>query len=267
MPMRPLSARNPRIRRLTKLVRRPGERAEQRALVVEGPTLLGEAIERGVPILEVYVDADRVDDDRITALLDLVPDVARPVWIVPAGSLDRIGDAASSQGILAVVRNRELEPRPDRFVLVLDHIADPGNAGTLIRAAAAAGAGAVSSIGGADLSAPKVVRASAGTVLSMPMLRYETLSEAMHDLRERGFRLVGAVPRGGADHGSARLDDRSALILGNEAHGLDPGVIGGLDDRVTIEMAADAESLNVAMAGTVLCFEIVRRRGTTTPAG
>lgn len=259
--MRPLSARNPRIRRLDRLVRQTRERADRRALVVEGPVLLREAITRGARIVDVYVAADAAEDPRIIEVLDDRPDPSPPAWIVPAGLLDRIGDAVTSRGILAVVEQPD-PPVADRgFVLVLARIADPGNTGTLIRAAAAAGAAAVVTIGGADPTAPKVVRASAGTIFSMPVLRYRAAADAVSALRDRGYRVLGAVPRNGIGHTEARLDDRTAVMLGNEAHGLDAEELAELDGLITIEMAGDTESLNVAMAGTVLCFEARRHGG------
>lgn len=257
---RPLSAQNPRVRRLTRLVRRRRERVEQRALVVEGPVLIGEALDRGVSIQEVFVDEDRCADPAIRNLLRRLPDGIDGPWSLPTGTLDRVGDAATSQGVLAIAERTEgvLPAVPTGFVPVLVDIADPGNAGTLIRAAVASGAAAVVLIGGVDVTNPKVIRASAGTLFGIPLVERDEVG-ALDELRTLGYRLLGAVPRGGIPHTEAPFEQPSAIVLGNEARGLDDPTLAQLDRSVTIDMAGPAESLNVAMAGTILFFEALRR--------
>ena len=104
--MRPLSPRNPRVARAARLVRRSDERAAQGALVVEGPTLLGAALDAGAKVREVYVDEAAAARGPVAQVLDRLPDDA-DAWELPAGALDRIGDVATSQGILAVVARPE----------------------------------------------------------------------------------------------------------------------------------------------------------------
>lgn len=260
--MRPLSARNPRVIRLGRLARRRGDRAEQRAFVVEGPVLVAAALDAGLDVREVFVDADAADRPAIADLVDRL-DPATPAWVLPGGLLDRIGDAATSQGITAVVARPEPSaptPADQSFVLVLADVADPGNAGTLMRAALAAGAGAVVVIGGVDPTNPKVVRSSAGALFHLEVITDDDPDRAFETLRAAGYRLVGAVVRGGTIHHDLDLTGPVALVLGNEAHGLDADQVARLDDLVTIDMAGPTESLNVAMAGTVLCFEVLRQR-------
>lgn len=232
-------------------------------MVVEGPILVTEAIERGARIRELYVDEDRIDPAEIRRILERLESRRADVesWAVPSGTLDRVGDTSTSQGVLAVVERpaTDLPELSDGFVLVLAELADPGNVGTLVRSAAAAGAAGVMGIGGVDLSNPKVVRASAGTIFGMPIVERHEVTDALEELRASGRRLVGAVVRGGESHTRIDLDGPVALVLGNEAHGLDEQIVGGLDSLVTIDMAGPAESLNVAMAGTILCFEMMRR--------
>ena len=186
------------------------------------------------------------------------------VWALEPGVLDRVGDAVTSQGLLAVADRpvASIPPaEPGRFVLVLVELADPGNAGTLVRAAVAAGAAAVVGVGGVDLTNPKVVRASAGALFGAPVVERRGAAplDVVHELRDAGYRTVGAVVRGGVDHTRVDLGDAPALLLGNEAHGLAPEVLEHLDETATIDMAGPTESLNVAMAGTLLCFEVLRR--------
>lgn len=261
--MRPLSTRNPRVQRLTRLVRRPEERAEQRAFVVEGPILLGAALDGGVRVLDVYVDESAVAARAaVRAVLDRLPPGVEP-WVLPAGALERIGDATTSQGVVGVVEQREAPwPSPDTgsFVLLLAELADPGNMGTLIRAAVAAGAGAVVVAGGVDPTSPKVVRASAGSVFATDVVRAPSAEQAADRLRAVGYRVLGTVVGGGTPYDEVDLTGPVAVVLGNEAHGLAPEVAARLDALVTIPMAGPTESLNVAMAGSVLCFEVLRQR-------
>lgn len=262
--MRPLSARNPRVRRLTDLVRRPRGRADERVFVVEGPVLVGVALDAGATVVEVYADAEAMGRPAVAAVLDRL-DPTTATWVLPAGTLDRVGDAVTSQGLLALVaRSDQRWPTPERapFVLVLAEVADPGNVGTLIRAAVAAGAGAVVAAGGADPTSPKVVRSSAGAVVGVDLVVCAAAADATNRLRSAGYRLVGTVINGGTPYDRAELGAPLAVVVGNEAHGLSADLAAELDENLTIPMAGPTESLNVAMAGTIICFEVLRRART-----
>lgn len=260
--LRPLSSSNPRIKLLGRLARHRGERHEQRALLVEGPTLIATAIEAGAEVREVYVAEERSGDPALARLLDRLPTEV-PRWSVESKALERAGDATTSQGVLAVVEHSQATlPRAsaDGFVLVLAEVADPGNTGTVIRAAVASGADAVVVASGADPTAPKVVRASAGACFHVPVIRRTRPSEAFDEVRRAGYRLMGAVVEGGRQHDSVDLTGPVAIVVGNEARGLSEQAAGHLDERLTIPMAGPTESLNVAMAATVLSFEVLRQR-------
>ena len=148
---------------------------------------------------------------------------------------------------------------PDDLVLVLVGVSDPGNTGTIIRTAEACAARCVVVVGGADPWAPKAVRASAGSVLRVPVASADDARLALDALRAAGAVIVAADPSGGEPHHSGVLAAGSgpvALVLGSESHGLDSSL--PVDRRVRIPMADGTESLNVAMAATLLAFE--RRR-------
>jgi TrmH family RNA methyltransferase len=259
--MRPLSARNPRIKRLTRLVKRRDERAEQRALVVEGPVFIAGALDAGLDVLDVYVDEAAAARPSVTALVERLAEET-PVWSLPAGVLDRVGDVTTSQGVLAVVAQRETAwpvPAEEPFVLVLADLQIPGNVGTLIRAASAAGAGAVVVAGGVDPTNPKVVRSSAGALFGIDVVTAASPAEAIDRLRADGYRIATTVVDGGESYDAADLATPLAVVLGSEAHGVDDATRAAADLLVTIPMAGPTESLNVAMAGTVVCFEVLRR--------
>ncbi len=272
MTVRPLSARNPRVQRLARLARRREDRAGERAFLVEGPVLLGTALDAGAEVREVFVAAGAPPRPATAEVLGRLGP-ATDVWEVPAGVLTRVGDTATSQGLIAVVgRPDHPWPEPARapFVLVLADVADPGNAGTLIRSAAAAGAGAVVVAGGVDPSSPKVVRASAGAVFSVPVVEVgapgrdgELARQAVARLADDGYRTIATVVDPAAPSlFDADLDGPVAVVLGNEAHGLDAATVAACAAALHVPMAGPTESLNVAMAGTVVCFEVLRRRST-----
>lgn len=145
-----------------------------------------------------------------------------------------------------------------RWILVADRVADPGNLGTMIRSAVAAGASAVlTTPGSVDLYSPKVVRAAAGSLFSVPCMTDVTLS----DLAAGGWELVGTSSHdmpGTMVYDEADLSQSCALVMGNESAGLDPSA--PVSRWVTIPHTGPVESLNVAMACTVLCFELARQR-------
>ena len=260
--MRPLSARNPRVNTLARLARRREDRADQRALLVEGPVLLATALDAGAEVVDVYVHDDALDRPAVAAVLARLDPAVVP-WVVPSGTLERVGDVRTSQGVISVIRQRDApwpSPAATSFVLVLAEVADPGNAGTLIRAAAAAGAGAVVLAGGVDPTNLKVVRASAGALFGIDVVTAPTPVDALARLSTAGYRIVGTVVRDGQPHDEADLTGPVALVVGNEAHGLGPEVVAVLDRAITIPMAGPTESLNVAMAGTIVCFEVLRQR-------
>lgn len=172
-------------------------------------------------------------------------------------------DSASPQGVAAIVEtpNTSLDRLADdaSLVLVLAEVRDPGNAGTLIRSALGAGADAVIfTVGSVDPFGPKTVRSAAGALFSIPVLQGE-LKEVVAALRTRGFTVWGTQTGAEAAH-SADLTKKVALVLGNEAWGLPAEATGLLDSALGIPMPGPAESLNVAVAGSILLFEAARQR-------
>jgi TrmH family RNA methyltransferase len=147
------------------------------------------------------------------------------------------------------------------LVVVCVDVRDPGNLGTVLRSAEAAGAGGVVCCDGSvDLYNPKVVRASAGSVFHVPVVAGGEPVEVLERLGTAGLQRIGTVARGGDAVDDVDLCGPLAFALGNEAHGLSAEVDAMLDRRVTIPMIGRTESLNVGMAAAVLCFEAARQR-------
>jgi RNA methyltransferase, TrmH family len=179
-----------------------------------------------------------------------------PVHQLAAGVVERVASTETPQGLLAIVEIRSDDTALDRadLVLVVDRLGDPGNLGTLIRSAEAAGIDAVVvTPGSVDRFNPKTVRATAGALFRVP-----TVTAELAEVRAAGFRLLGTSSHQGTSHRHVDWSGRVAIIVGNEAHGLPDDT--PVDEWVTIRHRGRAESLNVAMAGTVLCFEAAGRR-------
>ena len=204
------------------------------------------------------------EHEETLALLGPI-DAPVAVHVLDRKAFDGVASTVTPQPALAVVDWRPATIDAIAFdrgpALVLDAVGDPGNVGTIVRVADAAGACALfAGAGTADVTAPKVVRAAAGSLLRVPVVTDLSAAVAVAELRARSVRCIGASAR--APHAYDEFDWSTpvALILGSEAHGLDDRVRELLDDEVRIDMAPGAESLNVAVACAVLAFEIRRRR-------
>jgi TrmH family RNA methyltransferase len=191
--------------------------------------------------------------------------------------MERIADTVAPQAICAVVA--EPETTIDSILTVAAHhdgratlvfvcvdVRDPGNLGALIRSSAAAGAaGIVCCAGTVDLYNPKVIRSSAGALFGHCVAREASVHTALDLLEAAGFRLIATVAEGGDDYVFASLTGRMAVLLGNEASGLPAELVGRCSSALHIPMAESTESLNVAMTGTVLAFDIARRQREAAP--
>ena len=225
--------------------------------VLEGPKLLAEAVAAGVAVESVYVAPGHQVADELTT-------GAARVYELAPGVMERVADTVTPQPVMAVVPYVDVPidtVRDGTLLVVCVDVRDPGNAGTVLRSAEAAGAdGVVCCAGAVDLYNPKTVRASAGSLFHVPVVVGGDPMTVLKQMGEWGLHRLGTVPRGGIDYATADLTRPVAIVLGNEAHGLPDDVARGLDARITVPMAGRAESLNVGMATAVLCFEAARQR-------
>lgn len=176
-----------------------------------------------------------------------------------------LSDAVTPQDIVAVAdlpdASLDALDVSTGLILVLAEIRDPGNAGTLVRSAAASGCGGVVfATGSVDPYGPKTLRAAAGAVLRIPVVAKVELSETLRYLRAAGFALVGADARSDVSIYDIDLSKPSAIVLGNESWGLAEADAIELDVVAGIPMPGEVESLNVGVAGSLFLFEAARRR-------
>jgi TrmH family RNA methyltransferase len=242
-------------------LRLPKSRAREATVLVEGVRAVSEALDAGVkvtfavrsPKLET-TEAGRALARRLEAL-DVTP--------VDDGELARLSDTERHQGVLLICEEPtsgldRLEPG-GRY-LVLDRVQDPGNAGTLIRAAVAFGLDAVVCLDGTvDAWGAKTVRAAAGMVFRLAVVRADA-AEALARLAELRVPILVA-DAAGVDVDDRRMDKGFALVVGNEGGGVRPEIGDAAEARVAVAMPGPAESLNVAMAGSILLHALTRENG------
>jgi len=237
--------------------------------VAEGPTLLASALDAGAGIESVYVAGDAVGRPELAHVLARAQDAGARVFTLAPGVLERVADTVTPQPVLTVLRTPRHPGVPEgaSFVVVCVDVRDPGNVGAVTRVADAAGADAVvCTRGTADPFGPKTVRASAGSVLHLPVVTAGAPGDALDDLGRRGLRRMAAVAGQGTAYTEVDLTRPLALVLGNEATGLPEPLHDHVDERITIPMGGRAESLNVSAAAAVLCFEVRRQRSSNLRA-
>ena len=254
-----LDFKHAKVQRLRRLVGRRSAREEERAFVVEGTKLLREALDAGAPVESVFVAAKASDP-----VVDRAHDAGLLVFELAEGVIERVADTVTPQPVMAVVGMVDVDleaVRESTFVVVCVDVRDPGNAGTVLRSAEAAGAGAVvCCTGSVDLYNPKTVRASAGSLFHVPVVAGGDPMHVLDTIAAWGLRRLGTEATGGVAYDEVDLTQPIAFVLGNEANGLPDSVRSSIDDLVTIPMLGRSESLNVGMAASVLCFETARQR-------
>jgi TrmH family RNA methyltransferase len=247
------------VRRLRRLIDRRRARHEERVFVLEGERALEAAQEAGIAIEAVFLAAGATVD-----AVDRARDEGVPTFRLEPGVMERIADTVTPPPVLAV------SPFVDvaldalsgaTLVVVCVDVRDPGNLGTVLRSAEAAGAGGVVCCDGSvDIYNPKVVRASAGSVFHVPVVAGGEPVEVLERLGAAGLQRLGAFAREGEPIDDVDLRVPLAFVLGNEAHGLPKVATARIDRHVTVPMTGRTESLNVGMAAAVLCFEASRQR-------
>ena len=231
----------------------------------EGQRLVMDALELGQQPTTLLVAEELLQGGASEPLLTAVSRLDEGAVVrVPMSLLASLSDTMTPQGVLAVVPQPTLAlPAAPSLVLVLDRIADPGNMGTILRSATGAGAHAAVLLPGCcDPWGPKPLRSGMGAQLRLPLLASSSWEEASRTLEEWGCSIVAAdAGPGGVAHFALDWRQPRALVLGSEAHGVAHEILSdGRTARCHIPQAAGIESLNAAMAGSVMLFEAQRQR-------
>lgn len=231
-------------------------------MVAEGPKVIRAAHEGGAEIREIYL-GPHADP----AVEQLAESSGLVVQRLASGVIERVASTVTPQSEIALVARpaATLDSLATAWlVLVGVGIQDPGNAGTMARTALAAGAsGILFTEGSVDVFSPKTVRSSAGAVFALPVIEGIPAAEALDGIGGRGLTRIATDAAAGDDLYEADLPARTAVVVGNEAHGLPAALGPQLDRTVRIPMVGPADSLNVAVASAVVCFELLRRHRST----
>ncbi|MFN8103183.1 MAG: RNA methyltransferase [Acidimicrobiia bacterium] len=233
-------------------LRRGKERARQGMILLEGPRLVRAARDAGVELEAVYV----------TDPADVLAHGVAHAAVVPDELIAQMATTEHPQGVVAVARWRAGKAVPDgaRRVLVLAGISDPGNAGTLVRSAAAFGWDAVVfTRGSCDPTNPKALRASAGAMFATTVVAGADPVGLAVELGGAGFVGLAASTRGGVPPDAVDRSAPIAVFVGSEAHGLDRDLVDVLAAEVTVPTPGAVESLNAAAAGAVLTYALAER--------
>lgn len=251
------SPQNPVVKRLRSL-ERGRERCRQGLYVAEGVRLVGEAVATQQDAEIVVYDPTALSRSEAgAALMEALPGWAATIYEADARVLAAVAQTESPAGILAALRFPTPAPlrthREDRLGIVLDRLADPGNAGTILRTAAAAGAGyMVTTPGTVDVFAPKVVRAGMGAHFRLPLYESVPWGQLGEDLS--GVALIVAEIEGGASVFDLDWPAAAALVVGSEAHGLSAEAKAGAAASVYIPMQPGVESLNASVAASIIMY-------------
>jgi len=253
------SSKNPKIQQVRALLSKREEREQTGRFVIEGVRLAEEALSAGW--LPELVLTSPALSERGRELVARFARLNIPVEEVDQDLLDRLSDTQTSPGILAVIRRRQLPiPTGWDLVVVLDGMRDPGNLGTIMRSAAAAGVNAcLLTAGTTDPFAPKVVRAAMGAHFRLPVV-FSSWEEIRALAQQRGAAIFIADSSRGEVCWQEDLRGPLVLVIGGEAEGAQPAVYEFANSLIHIPMPGGSESLNAAVAASLIIFEIIRQR-------
>lgn len=258
MPEIITSPGNPKIKLVRALQTRRRNRTSEEAFVAEGVRLVEESLHVGWPIEFILYD-ETLSDRGLEIINERASDLAVDFFQISPSLMSDISDTETPQGILAVLKRQFLPlPASPSFVVIADNIRDPGNMGTLIRTAEAAGADAlIASPGTVDSFSPKVIRAGMGAHFHLPLQHMDWNGISAY---------IGHLPvfLAESDNGvplwKANFKQPCALLIGGEAFGASLAGQEIATDKVTIPMKGRAESLNAAVAAGILIAEVLRQR-------
>lgn len=266
MTMEITSAKNPRLREVAELAQKASARKKRQAYPVEGIKMFREIPKED--LLEVWF-SDRFASEHPETLSDLPSDL--PSFRVCDPLFGKISDTTTPQGILAVVRQREHSLREmiseadhTPLLILLENLQDPGNLGTILRSSEGAGVtGVILSADSVDLYSPKVIRSTMGAIFRLPILVSSDLKQTVQELEEAGIALYAAH----LDALSRPYDQvdwtlPSAFLIGNESKGLSEEMTKCAREKIHIPMQGQVESLNAAVAASLIAFEAARNRRT-----
>ena len=241
-------------------------RQREGRFLIEGVRIIEEAIENPGCVERLIVTPQAASSDRQAALFETARERGIETMWVADRVIDYLSETKTSQGIMAQVRPvdfsiDDLEQGQTPLIVVAHLLQDPGNLGTIVRVAEAAGAGGVViTPGTVDFFNPKALRATMGSIFRLPTYRADSLEEFLVHFREKGYQVVAAMVSGRKKYFEVNLMKPTILLLGQEAAGLPAEAYRLSDTKVSIPMATMIDSLNVASAAGIILYEAVRQK-------
>jgi TrmH family RNA methyltransferase len=259
------SIRSPRVKAARQLAKR-ALRQRSRSFLAEGPQAVGEALANAGVVTQLFVTS--AAQSRYTELIQLAAGQGADVHAVSGEVMTELAQTITPQGVLAMCRFvdvplAQMAAETPSLAVILANVRDPGNAGTVLRTADAAGAGGVIFAGSSvDPYNSKAVRASAGSLFHLPVVTGAPVEDAVRALRERGLRVLAADGSAATTlddlESTGQLGQPTAWLFGNEAWGLPADVLGLADEAVAVPIYGRAESLNLAAAAAVCLYASAR---------
>ena len=249
---------NKKLKEARKLLSRKGRKESGRYLI-EGFHLLEEAVKSGFLPVEIFISSDKLDKlGKLENQLSSLENAGQTaIYEVSNDLLKTLADSETPQGLVAVLKMPENAKVAGRKVLVLEDVQDPGNVGTMVRTADAAGFDAVfATAGTADFYSPKVMRAMQGSNFHLKLSAGQAADQLFASLKSAGLPLfVTTLSKDSVDYKSLH-SAQFALVMGNEGAGVSDLAVAAADQLVHITMPGQAESLNVAVAAGILMFSL-----------
>ena len=260
MPINISSKDNERVK-YTKSLLKSKNRQKESKYIIEGYRILTLAIECNADLDYVFINETFEEKKEHKNFLNILEEKNIKVFKTTNKIFKELVDTENTQGILGVIKfkERKIEHNikcDDKFVLILDRIQDPGNMGTIIRTADAAGVDAIIALKGCvDIYNPKVIRSTMGSIFDMNIIHC-TQEECLKELKSKDFKIVSSFLNTDNFYHETKYHDRTALVIGNEANGVNDDLIEASDLLVKIPIYGNAESLNAAISSAILMYEI-----------
>ena len=256
------SASNTQVKNIIQLNQKAKARREQGLFVAEGRKMFGEAPRDWIS--KVYVTESLTSDSSLMEQISMLPE--GKAEIVADHVFRQMFDTKTPQGILTVLRKpvwtiQDILRGDSPLIMILEDLQDPGNAGTIFRTGEGAGvSGVFLTKTCVDITNPKVIRSTMGSVYRMPFLYVEDVVSLKAELKQKGIRTFAAHLKGKNSYDQENYQGGTAFLIGNEGNGLTEAATEAADCLIRIPMCGKVESLNAAMAAGILMYEAARQR-------
>jgi len=242
-------------------------RDEKKMFFIEGTRFVEEAVKENADVVRVFVAEGQLNssNEYVLRLLTLIKANGYETVVLPDRLFKEITDTETPQGFLAVIKSKQYFLNDiagmNNLYIILESIQDPGNMGTIIRTADAAGIdGVILSKGCVDVYNPKVLRATMGSIFRMPVYYTQSVVETIKFLNSKKIKVCAAHLKGNQSYFDLDMRCNTAILIGNEANGISDESASNANSLVKIPMLGRAESLNASVAASILMYETVRQR-------